>query len=424
MIFFYLLVAVMPLVSHPLWGNFIGDLTVTKYVGMASLAYAVWYGVRRGFMRAGFRSALLGWFLLLFIMAGVSYLWKGIPVPWYLSPLFTYISFLFLFFVTVSLVDTLPRLKVTLLVAIASLAIASLYVIREWQKYHNLYPGFRPGFVTGDPNYFSLSAVACLPLAYNFIREGHAWWERAFCLVCFVWILIAVMLAASRGGFAGLVAAFLCVVWLSRQRVRNLTLLGVLLIPLMLIMPSSPLVRLLHPSYADEMGTSTRLELWTAGLRMIKESPLTGVGLGNFKPMVSRYEGSAGELDKIAHNTYIEFAAELGIPGLVVFLVILGCTFRSLQFVLRRAGPSTPQILVDAAQGIYAGLVGVAVAIFFVSAEKQKFLWMLVFLAPCLESLMAEAVESEECAELPLEPEGVEETGGFEPTFVETDYSE
>ncbi len=421
MIFFYLLVAVMPLESHPLWGNFIGALTVTKYIGIASLSYAVWYGTRRGFMREGFRSPLLVWFLLLFIMASVSYLWKGVPVLWYMSPLFTYLSFLFLFFVTVSLVDTLPRLKMTLLVAIASMAIASLYVIREWQKFHNLYPGFRPGYVTGDPNYFCLSAVACLPITSYFMREGHTKLERAYSLVCSILILAAFMLAASRGGFIGLVAASLCVVWQSKQRVRNLALLGTLLLPLMLLMPASPLVRLLHPSYGDEMGKSTRLELWAAGLRMIEQNPVTGVGLGNFKPLVTNYEASGIDLEKIAHNTYIEYAAEMGIPALAVFLIILGISLRSLRRILRDAGPRTPGILLDATQGIYAGLAGVTVAILFLSAERQKFLWMLVFLTVCLESLAREVHEEEKPGDAPVDFE--EETGDFEPALAEVDHS-
>ncbi len=421
MIFFYLLVAVMPLVSHPLLGNFIGALTVTKYIGIASMLYAVWYGIRRGFMREGFRSPLLMWFLLLFIMASVSYLWKGIPVLWYMSPLFTYISFLFLFFVIVSLVDTLPRLRMTLLVAIASMAIASLYVIREWQKYHNLYPGFRPGYVTGDPNYFSLSAVACLPIAYYFMREGHTNWERIYSLGCFILILVAFMLAASRGGFIGLVAALLCVVWQSKQRLRNLAVLGALLLPLMLLMPDSPVTRFLHPSYADEVGKTTRLELWAAGLRMIKQHPLTGVGLGNFKPLVRSYAASDIDLNNIAHNTYIEYAAEMGIPTLAVFLIILGISFRSLRRILRDAGPRTPGILTDAAQGIYAGLVGVAVAILFLSAERQKFLWMLVFLTPCLESLAGEVQQAEPPGDTP--PDVEDDAADFEPELVEADHS-
>ncbi len=421
MIFFYFLVAVMPLESHPLWSNFIGALTVTKYIGIASMAYAMWYGIRRGFMREGFRSPLLMWFLLLFIMASFSYLWKGVPVLWYMSPLFTYFSFLFLFFVTVSLVDTLPRLKLTLLVAIASMAIASLYVIREWQEYHNLYPGFRPGYVTGDPNYFCLSAVACLPIAYYFMRQGHTKLERTYSLVCSILILAAFMLAASRGGFIGLVAAFVCVVWQSKERVRNLALLGALLLPLLLLMPASPLGRLLHPSYGDEMGASTRLELWTAGLRMVKQNPLTGVGLGNFKPMVTNYEASGIDLEKIAHNTYIEYAAEMGIPALAVFLIILGISFRSLRRILRDAGPRTPGVLLDATQGIYAGLVGVAVAILFLSAERQKFLWMLVFLTPCLESLAGEVHHAETPGDEPLDSGG--DTGDFEPALAEVDHS-
>ena len=49
---------------------------------------------------------------------------------------------------------------------------------------------------------------------------------------------------------------------------------------------------------------------------MIRAQPLTGIGTGNFKAL-------SGKLGGVAHNTYIEIAAELGIPGLALFGAIL-----------------------------------------------------------------------------------------------------
>ena len=83
---------------------------------------------------------------------------------------------------------------------------------------------------------------------------------------------------------------------------------------------------------------------------MIKDHPLTGIGLDNFKPLVTRYEGRGGELEKIAHNTYIEIAAEMGIPSLLVFLAILFSVFRTLERVHKHAAHSP--FLLTAATGL------------------------------------------------------------------------
>lgn len=385
MIFFYLLVAVMPLVNHPLWSHFVGELTMTKFVGVACLFYALGHCAVQRSVPNFFGSGVARLFLLFYFLAAFSYFWKGARLPWSTNTLTSYTSFLFLFFVTLAVVDSVARLRATLLVAIGSLAFASLYVIREWQQYHNLIAGFRPGYITGDPNYFTLSAVVCLPLAYYMMLQAEEWWGKAYCLGCLLVTLVAVMLAASRGGFLGLVTAVLFIVWRSPRRIRNLVVIAACLIPLLLFAPSSPVHRLFHPDYGDQEGEETRLELWTAGWQMIKQKPLTGVGLDNFKPLVTSYEGPNQSLEKIAHNTYIEVAAEMGIPSLLVFVGILLLVYCTLERV--RMHPNRPPFLLASATAMQAALVGSAIAIMFISCEKQKLLWFLVFMAPSLESL-------------------------------------
>jgi O-antigen ligase len=411
MILYYLLISIMPLVNHPLWSRFVGELTLTKFVGVGCLVYAIWHCLARRSVPNILGSWVARMFLLFYLLAAVSYFWKGYHPDWKVSSLFSYTSFLFLLMVTAAVVDTLSRLRRTLFVAIGSLAFASLYVIREWQIYHHLQEGYRPGFITGDPNYFTLSAVVCLPLAYYLMLEAQPWWSRAYCLGCLVVTFIAVTLAASRGGFAGLLCAILFIVWRSPRRIRNLALIAAVAVPLLLFAPTSPLHRFLHPNYGDQAGEDTRLELWRAGLHMIEQNPLTGIGLGKFKLVVTQYEGDDVDLEKIAHNTYIEVAAEMGIPSLLVFLGILFSAYRTLMRVRKHA--ANPSFLHTAATAMQAGLVGCVVAITFISCEKQKLLWFLIFLTPCLEAL-AHASEPEEIAEPEPVMEYLEEDGNYD----------
>jgi len=318
-------------------------------------------------------------------MAIASFLAMGPSMPWEISPLMSYLSFLLLFFTTLVVVDSLSRLRWVLLMAVGSVAFASLYVLREWQKYHNV---FLLGWVTGDVNYFTASALLCLPIAFFLIRKQQPQWERWFCLGCLVITLLAVTLAASRGGFFGLVAASLLAVWRLHHRVLSLILVGALLILLNLLLPVSPLERLLNPDHLDQGSAEARKVLWKAGLRMAWENPLMGIGLGNFKPLLGFYSDQGERLQHIAHNSYIEFAAEMGLPGLLAFLAILFYSFRSLEQVRRQTLESGPPLLHQAAQGIQTGLVGYAVSIFFVSGQYQKLFWLMVFLSVCLHALV------------------------------------
>ncbi len=400
MILFYLLILVMPLASHPLWGRSVGGLTVTKYLGAACLVYAIFHLGARRTLPSFFQAPQVRWFVLLYLVASVSYFTQALPrTSWAVSPFLSYSSFLLLAFITLALVDSLERLRSALLAMVGSGGLASLYVLREWQKYHNVYPGFRPGWVVGDANFFSVSAMMCVPVAFCLIFQRRSVYERLFCLGCLLLTVAAVIVAASRGGFLGLVAAFLFIVWRSPRRARNLALACALLLPLSLLTPASPVERLLRPSASDQEAVENRTTVWKAGLRMIQAHPLCGIGLGNFKPMIRQYEDAGARVDSIAHNSYIEIAAEMGLPSLLIFLGILSCSFRSLGRVWRETRELGLPLLPQAALGIQAALVGSAVSIFFVSGQYEKSFWLLVFFSTCLVSLAkAATAEKKEAA--------------------------
>jgi O-antigen ligase len=392
MIFFYLLISVMPLTRHPLWSQFVGDLTMVKYLGGACLVYALAHLTVRQKIPPYFRSGQARLFVLLYLMAVVSYfMLSSHTFSWVLSPLLSYTSFLFLLFITVSIVDTLDRLRWVLLAMIASVALASLYVLREWQKFHNVYKDFRPGWVVGDPNYFTVSALCALPIAFYMMLGKRSKLERFFCFGCLSTTLLAVTLGASRGGFLGLVAAFAFVIWHSRRRVRNFVIVAVLLLPLVIFAPSSPLRRLTQPDKSDKEAEHKRLVVWAAGLKMIESRPIQGIGLGNFKKVVDQYEESQKEVTTVGHNTYIEMAAEMGLPGLFVFLGILGFSYWNLGRMRRLALENGPPLIHRAALGLQAALVGCAVSICFLSGQYQKLFWLVIFLSMTLPNVLADA---------------------------------
>ncbi|MEF8726128.1 MAG: O-antigen ligase family protein [Candidatus Bipolaricaulota bacterium] len=78
-----------------------------------------------------------------------------------------------------------------------------------------------------------------------------------------------------------------------------------------------------------------RVEDWYIGLQMLKDHPIVGIGLGNYKIKFLEYRGKFLETGKgknfgdfiprgaQAHNEYVQFTAELGIIGLVAILAAI-----------------------------------------------------------------------------------------------------
>jgi O-antigen ligase len=386
MIFYYWLVGVLPLIQHNIWGQKIGRLTIFEYIGVVCFIYAVVHVLSRRV----FPSFLSNWevrlVLLLYLIAFFSALTRGGGIGLSNGPLIIYTSSLFLILITISVVDTLRRLRWTVLALIGSYGFASLYVIREWQQGHKVYRNFRPGWVVGDSNYFSTAAIFAIVLAFYFIQTKREHWEKTYCIVCLLLTVLAVTFCASRGGFLGLLAATLFLVWHTKRRARNLALLSALVLPLSLALPISPLHRLLDSS-TDFGSTRFHMEAWKAGLRMIEAHPIAGIGLGNFKLVMPSYmaPGTNIHFESVAHNMFIEVAAELGLPAFLIFLGIFWCAYRTLGR-LRRSS-STHPLIRETAAALQAGLVGFAVAGSFVSAEYQKTSWMGFALMFCLMPL-------------------------------------
>jgi putative inorganic carbon (hco3(-)) transporter len=385
MIFFLLLISVLPLEQHRVWSHVVGELTVIKYLGALCLLFALLHIAMRRAVPRYFEAGQSLCFLALFLLATISYFTRSLRIEFEVSPWTSYVSFLLLLFITVSMVDTVSRLRWTALATLGSVTLASLYVIRSWQKYGDP----RPGGTTGDANYFAISALVGVPLGIYLISERRPRWLPLYCIGCLGVSLIAIVLAASRGGFFGLAAGALFVVWRSRRRARNLVLAAVVLVPPLLALPISPIRRMLHPGTAEIISSRAHLAAWRAGLRMFATHPIIGVGLGNFKPLMMGYLPAGTYMDKpsIAHNTYIEFAAELGLPGLFLFLGILYFSYRSMGRVVARCRDSGPTLLSQVALGIQAGLIAYAVSAFFLSAEYEKLFWLVVFLSACVSAL-------------------------------------
>ena len=75
------------------------------------------------------------------------------------------------------------------------------------------------------------------------------------------------------------------------------------------------------------VSANSRPDIFAAVMPMIADHPLLGTGLGSFPGAFQKYRpqnvSSDGIIDK-AHNSYLEFAAEMGLPAFMVLLAALG----------------------------------------------------------------------------------------------------
>ena len=140
-------------------------------------------------------------------------------------------------------------------------------------------------------------------------------------------------------------------------------------------------------------GGTGRTDIWTVGWRMVEDRPLVGVGAGNFPVASIHYLLEPGALmrtdfivdnPKVAHNTYLNVLAELGVVGFILFLAILAFPLwwaaRAVGFAAQ-AGDRQLEVL---ARAMVVVIVGLLAADFFGSRQYSKQLWLLLSLCPVL----------------------------------------
>jgi O-antigen ligase len=323
--------------------------------------------------------ALTAYFILLML----SWATHRNEVSWdYVLVLQNVASILLLLWFTMVLVDSTERLHRVLLVAVSSGALASVYVIRDWIGNRGM-AGYRPGGVAGDANYFALCATVAALLAFGLLQGHRPRWEKFYLQGCFAVIIIAFSLAASRGGVVGLAAGLLLLTVRSRARWRKIAIIGLLIVPPLMMGSGSVIQRFVNPGFGDTAAVEARRIVWNAALRMIAANPVTGVGLARFRDLIVQYEEpyASVQVRSMAHNTYLEVAAEQGLSGFLVFGLALAMVWIGLQRAIRDSRRIGPPLLYECAIGLQAALLAAMVCAFFVSAGWQRFFWFIPFLA-------------------------------------------
>ncbi|QFZ24196.1 O-antigen ligase family protein [Saccharothrix syringae] len=196
--------------------------------------------------------------------------------------------------------------------------------------------------------------------------------------------LVATTIAAgavatfSRGGALALAAA---TAWLLLRRalpprVPAVGLAALAVLGLGALLFAGPALDRAFQEKTHIAGTNvdTRELRWQAAARMVAEHPVLGTGPGGFRanyPAASR-NAEVDEQSPVAHNMYLEVAAELGLPGFALFAALLVLTAVTAERVLRTTADPRPVVAVQ------AGLVAVAVASTFLSQQYYLPLWSAV----------------------------------------------
>ena len=198
-------------------------------------------------------------------------------------------------------------------------------------------------YIYKNPNDLAMLCMLALGLALGFLFDPRSIrLVRACAAISATLLLVVILLTQSRGAFIGLIAGLAPALLLRaiKRPWRALVFVAVVAVVVDAFVPATAWERLAGVgkltstatiAMADPEGSAEeRFEIQQVAGKIILDHPMIGVGLGAYPHANAVYAPHIGLKD--THNTYLNVAAETGIPGVLVWL---GFMLWTIRFAIR-----------------------------------------------------------------------------------------
>ena len=310
------LLLLLVMVPIAVWASALPDLTLPKVTGLI-LGIATF----RAMVHTGRRPPYLVWVVVVFLLAGLVLALLGLLGTDWTNKVAGLRQFLM----------RIPRLITSL-------------------------PGAEEGI---HANELAGTLILFLPVslavtqARGFDRPMADWMLRLGALLLSLFLAGVLLLTQSRSAWVGVAAGLAAMGWLRWRWFRWLLLGAALLavVALCLVGPGRVVQTIFD---ADPIaGTETlvgrvslegRVELWNRAWYAIQDFPFTGTGLGTFREVVHVLyplflTGRTVDVGHV-HNLFLQVALDLGLPGLIAYLALVGTAFWICWRVATSRGPA------------------------------------------------------------------------------------
>lgn len=314
-----------------------------------------------------------GWFALLFCGVVTWSVISAINYSFSISSLWitTRMVWFFLFFVLVYDIIDLENFRgVFWYISIPFIIIAMVFLYKAAFSGGIvgllIFTATKQAWVWGNPNLIGELFLIFIPVFLSIYMFDKNSKHRTYYLIATIILTAGLFISNSRASYLGVFCSAFILILFSKYRLR---FFAVLLIAFLLII-SNPLGNeLIKIILREQGGLSGRDIIWHAAFRLFEHNPVFGVGLGNFNeavydfiPLVD-YKIMYGWVGH-AHNAFLHFSDELGLPGLFFLSFFLYKVVKgSIQTLLKVKIAKNRAIAI----GIFAMMVGFIVRLFFES---------------------------------------------------------
>lgn len=197
----------------------------------------------------------------------------------------------------------------------------------------------------GNPNVLAAFLVMSTGLSLGWSTDSAVRQRRLALLLIAALSIVCIILTYSRGAWLALGVMGPLLLLSGRRPGRRSLMFGALAIGILAFLAQESLL----PRFRSILGmfnpadssVALRWALWESTLAMIDEHPWLGLGWGSYRFVYPEYDFFVQNPEVIiyhGHNTLLSIAAEVGLPGMLLFAVAwVLATFKAMRLGWRQA---------------------------------------------------------------------------------------
>lgn len=399
----YALVMYLPF-SREMQGDFGGAAKALNLTNLLCLmALFSWFASRHRLHLTPQRRSALGKGILVFcVLGGVSlvrsatelgagYLWA------FLTPLKQWLTPMLIYYLVRMVVHDRRVTRTIIVIIMLTVSLVSLLAIKDYElegRFASSIEKARIGGIAEQPNmlgaFFVNYGLLMAGVLLMFADKPKTWWLTVPLLLLFR----GVQVTFSRGAYLALALGAVTIAFFRSKFLWFLAvglLVAAVMTPALLpkgirhrvggTVDEAPVTYATDTTEALEPSARNRIYAWRGAIRMIQQEPIFGIGYGLFARRAAYYAPELRGAWIDAHNEYLLIAAEMGLPMMGLFIMILWLVFRETYWVWKHC---RDPFLRAAALGFLGGLVGLMTGCMFgsrlQSQEISGYFWVLAAL--------------------------------------------
>jgi O-antigen ligase len=219
-----------------------------------------------------------------------------------------------------------------------------------------------------------------LYLAFFLGMIGKKWPAKLLAFACAGFMVHVILFSLGRGAMLGLLVSAPIAFALIPKRPQHIIVF--LLAAAITLRLAGPMVQerfstIFKGGDEREESAQSRLDIWRDLWDIIQKNPLLGVGPDHFPLISSLYGWKEG---KEGHNTWMQQAAELGLPAASCLVLFYWLAVAKLARLLRQKNTHIDQWIIQVARMVICAVVGFSVAALFATLEGAELPYYVVLL--------------------------------------------